>query len=164
MEAIERLIKAGVLSFNKTVSVLHKAEKKETQKKKLSQQQIEQIKRYLALAERKQKMTHLLIEGDLLEEATAPLRESVEMSLRAFSYFTEVHGEHDEEKQINFSASQKELLLQKIMANQPELPHETNLLFSQLFENSIQQTDLPSLHAMHQKIIKNITRCFTALI
>ena len=85
-EAIQRLCKAGVLSFNqeKARSLYHSPKPNpshgaEQQKRlKLAQQYQESI-------DRKERMASLLIEGEFYEEALAPLQEVFELSLKAFA-------------------------------------------------------------------------------
>jgi hypothetical protein len=88
-EAIKRLCKAGILSFNqeKAKSLYHPhkptlSHDEEQQKRlKLAQQYQEPI-------ERKERMASLLIEGEFYEEALAPLQEVFELSLKAFATLT----------------------------------------------------------------------------
>lgn len=88
-EAIKRLCKAGILSFNqeKAKSLYH------PHKPTLSHDEEQQKRLKLALQYRepigrKERMASLLIEGEFYEEALAPLQEIFELSLKAFATLT----------------------------------------------------------------------------
>lgn len=85
-EVIQRLCKAGILSFNHDQATIHHQSqmhilpKNDEEKKRLKAAQ-----KYKELLERKERMASLLIEGEFYEEALFPLREVFEMSLKSFA-------------------------------------------------------------------------------
>jgi hypothetical protein len=109
-ETIQRLCKAGVLSFNKekaqslyqsqVVAVSHYEEQKK---------HLERAQNYMNSAERKERMASLLIEGHFYEEALPSLIDILSLSIKSFAALTNHEGE--EKKEISIETLQNELVI-----------------------------------------------------
>lgn len=93
-ETIQRLCKAGVLSFNqaKTTSLYQVQEEeiftqkeKERQEREKKEKRLKSVQQYKEQATRKERMVTLLIEAGFYEEAWAPLGEGIEFLLKSFT-------------------------------------------------------------------------------
>ncbi len=88
-EAIQRLCKAGVLSFNQEkAKSLYQSQKTTVSQYEEQQKRLKMAQQYQESRARKERMTSLLIEGEFYEEALAPLQEVFELSLKAFATLT----------------------------------------------------------------------------
>lgn len=118
---IQRLAKSGILTINIPTEVLHTSPSFSTTKDEVKEKQVMQARKHLELAERKQRMAQLLADGDFYEETVAPLRESFELTLRAFAW---LHGREVEENTNNF--------IQETLVEQYGLPQSASQIFYQL--------------------------------
>lgn len=83
-DTIQRLIETGVLNTNRGQSkTLHRAPAMESPPDDGQAQRLTEAREQLAKGEHKQRMAQLLADGGFLLEALPPMREAVEISLRA---------------------------------------------------------------------------------
>ena len=88
-EAIQRLCKAGILSFNQEkAKSLYYPQKPTLSHYEEQQKHLKMAQHYQEPMGRKERMASLLIEGEFYEEALAPLQEVFELSLKAFAALT----------------------------------------------------------------------------
>lgn len=146
-ETIQRLVEAGILSFNKPSSVLHEAT--DESKRLIHKKQIETAKKYLSDAERKQKMAHLLINGGFSEESIDPLKEAIQLTLQAFLQLVN-DQEHQKLKTLSL-----QFVKDKLVENYG-MPDKIIPLFSQLNETSTELKNIPSLHDDYQEVVHHV--------
>ena len=84
-DAIQRLIKNGVLSLNPAATTLHQSSAIEKSQKKLHEVQLKKARQRLIQAERKHDMAQLLAKGGFIAEAIPPLKEAVETGLESIA-------------------------------------------------------------------------------
>lgn len=85
-EAIQRLCKVGVLSFNQDKETsLYQSQVTVASQHEEQQKHLREAQGYRAPMERKERMTSLLIEGGFYEEALSPLGEVFELALKSFA-------------------------------------------------------------------------------
>ncbi|OGV36119.1 MAG: hypothetical protein A3E88_07100 [Legionellales bacterium RIFCSPHIGHO2_12_FULL_35_11] len=149
-EAVQRLVDAGILSFNN-----HAIQAQQSQPKKIvyiDKKQLELAKHHLTQAERKQKMASVLIQGDFAEEAIAPLKQAVESSIHAFAYLKNLYFNQDPADLS--SPDIHNSFIQSILVEQHNMPDRIVSLFNQLQDSEDQNAQL--LHDDHQHIIHHI--------
>ena len=88
LAAIQRLAKAGILTLNTPVEVLHDQNSLSIKKKKC-QQQIDQAIHWLSKAERKQKMVKVLVDGGFIDESRPVLQEAFGYTVKSFSHLVD---------------------------------------------------------------------------
>lgn len=123
-EVIQRLCKAGILSFNQEHTKLLPTQTPVVNKHEEQQRRLKAAQKHREPMERKERMVALLIEGEFYEEALAPLKDAFELSLKSFAAF--VDQKSDENREITLGVIQKEFIAQK------GLPKEALELASQL--------------------------------
>jgi hypothetical protein len=85
-ETIQRLCKAGILSFNQDqAKMLYQSQVPDSTKNYEHKKRLQAAQKYRATIERKERMATLLIEGEFYEEALVPLREVFYSSLKALA-------------------------------------------------------------------------------
>jgi superfamily II DNA/RNA helicase len=122
-ETIQRLAQAGILTLNIPTEVLHTSSKFSEIKNAIKENQINKAKKHLELALRKQRMAQLLINEDFYEESFAPLREALELTIKAFAF---LNNENNTQEPIS-NTFIKEILVKKF-----GLPQIAETLFLQL--------------------------------
>ena len=158
-EIIQRLVDAKLLSFN-PLAICSQQSSASENVIKLDKKQIERAQNYLVQAERKQKVASLLIQGDLAEEAIAPLKQAVESSIHAFAALKNIYFEQEP---VDLSSPDiHKTFIYPILIEQHNMPESMASLFSQL-QNS-DDLDALSLHNDHQHIIKHIHEHFEKVV
>jgi ribosomal protein L19E len=123
-EAIQRLCKVGVLSFNQDKETsLYQSQVTVASQHEEQQKRLREAQSYRTSMERKERMTSLLIEGGFYEEAWLPLGEVFELSLKSFATLM---GQAIDENGIPLDVIQDDLVAKK------DLPHEAINLAAQL--------------------------------
>lgn len=128
-EVIQRLCKAGILSFNKDHTKLLSAQPPVAPKHEEQQRRLKAAQKYREPMERKERMASLLIEGEFYEEALAPLKEAFEFSLKSLSVLFGYAVEENDP--IPLEVIQSKLVAEK------RIPNEAVLLASQLRTENI---------------------------
>lgn len=127
-ETIQRLVKAGIISFNKPLETLyHSPEWSETRRQQ-QEKKINQAKEKLQQASRKQRMAQVLMESDFREESLAPLREALEATLHSFAFLISEQEENGKILSHEF--------IKNNLINNHGLPEKALTLFSELDKNS----------------------------
>jgi hypothetical protein len=153
-ETIQRLVDAGLLSFNPSATLSQQSAPENVIK--LDKKQIEQAQNYLTQAERKQKMASLLIQGDFAEEAITPLKQAVESSIHAFASLKNIYC--DQEPMDLSTSNVHETFIQPVLVEQHNMPERVTTLFSQLYVAD--DIDVQVLYDDHQHIINHIRTHF----
>ncbi|MBX9622034.1 MAG: DEAD/DEAH box helicase [Alphaproteobacteria bacterium] len=111
-ETIERLCKAGILSFNQDqAKSLYQSDSFIPHKDKEKKKRLKAAQNYREPIARKERMASLLVEGEFYEEAFVPLKDAFDLSLKAFA---ELMGHKvDEKANISFEAIQNDFILKK---------------------------------------------------
>ncbi len=104
-ETIQRLCKAGILSFNQSKASLYRSQPKIASEQELRRQRAKQAQKILSKTERKQRMATLLIDGEFYQEAYTPLKEVFELTIKSFATLSGVTG-----KDISVTTIEQELV------------------------------------------------------
>lgn len=150
-DIIQRLAQAGILTINDQVKTLYTSQTFIESKKQFFDKQIVKAKNHLIQAERKHRMANILINGEFTEEAVAPLREAVTLTLHSF---TLLHGtENVSQKKMITKEFVKERLIE-----QHGLPEKTLSLIHSLHDDSdpIHHTQIPILLSDSQEIFQHV--------
>ena len=128
-ETIQRLARSGVLTLNVPTEILHSAPAFSAAKKELQEKRINQAKKSLEQAERKQRMAQVLSDGGFYEEAFVPLRESLGLVVQAFAW---LNGKAEDHSASKIQENLLNNFVQEILIAQYGFPQNAGVLFSQL--------------------------------
>ncbi|MEN8237378.1 MAG: DEAD/DEAH box helicase [Pseudomonadota bacterium] len=115
-ETIQRLCKAGILSFNQDHASLYQSKTKVASRQEERQKRAHLSQKYLTQTERKQRMAALLIDGEFYDEALAPLRDVFDLVVKAFA--TLVECKFDNKKTVPLELVEQELVAKAGLAKQ----------------------------------------------
>ncbi|EKD72758.1 MAG: hypothetical protein ACD_45C00592G0001, partial [uncultured bacterium] len=121
-ETIQRLVAAGILTLNDPTKILHSSPLFAESEKKLQEKQIQEAKKHLDHASRKQRMAQVLVASDFHEEAVSPLREALESTIHSFAWL--MGKAKSKTKEI-----MSHHFIQEKLINQHGLPDNTASLF-----------------------------------
>lgn len=132
-DAIQRLVKAGILSFTGQATSLHQAHVTHDSRREEQRKRAQQARGHMDHAWRKQRMAELLNGGGFAEEARAPLTDAFETALRAFTVFAGHTTETD--TPISIALIEREL-------TQAGLPENTATLAARMREGTTDVQDI----------------------
>ena len=102
-ETIERLRKAGILSFHpEKATSLYRSSVMPTNEHEEQKRKLEKALSYMAPIERKQRMVTLLIEDDFYEEAMAPLVDILSLAVKSFAVLTDYTINEEKELSVEY--------------------------------------------------------------
>ena len=111
-ETIERLCKAGILSFHpEKATSLYRSSVTPTNEQEEQKRKLEKALSYRVLIERKQRMASLLIEDDFYEETIPPLADILSLAVKSFAVLTDYAI--NEEKELSIEDLQNDLVMKK---------------------------------------------------
>jgi superfamily II DNA/RNA helicase len=147
-ELLQRLAQAGVLTLNPFLKILPASQAMAESMKQIQERQIESANQSLTFALRKQRMALILMEQEFLEEMIAPLHESLESALVAFSFLIS-------EESVSTKTKINEHYIKQTLIAQHGLPQKTCVLWAKLKgnENSFLNSDIQNLYVDNQFII-----------
>lgn len=158
-ETIQRLAAAGILTLNFPTKILHSSPLFAESQKKMQEKQIQQAKKHLDHASRKQRMAQVLVASDFHEEAISPLREALKSTIHSFAWLM---GKAESEA--------KELMshhfIQEKLINQHGLPDNTVSLFAELHHetDSPNHSRVKNLVSDHQAIFQHVDNKLNAML
>ncbi len=147
-DIIQRLVQTGILTINQHAKTLHASQTFYESKNRLLEKQIIKARKHLTEAVRKHRMADILINGEFTEEAVAPLREAMMLTLHSFALLNST--EMVSEKEIISHEFVKEQLIE-----QYGLPKKTLSLLHSL-RNAADHTQIPILFADSQEIFQHV--------
>lgn len=150
-ETIQRLAEAGILTLNCPTKILHSSPLFAETQKKTQEKQIQEAKKYLDHASRKQRMAQVLIASNFHEEAVSPLREALESTIRSFTWLI---GKAESESQEIMSHH----FIKEKLINQYGFPDNAVSLFAELHheKNSMHYSRIKNLVSDHQTIFHHV--------
>ncbi|CAN5244383.1 hypothetical protein BH10PSE19_BH10PSE19_09810 [soil metagenome] len=158
-ETIKRLVAAGILTLNYPTEILHASSLFAESQKKVQEKQIQQAKKHLDQASRKQRMAKILVESDFHEEAVSPLREALESTIYSFAWLI---GKAESERNEIMSRH----FIQEKLINQHGLPDNTVSLFAELYHEAdlVHHSRIKKLVSDHQAIFDHVDKKLNSLL
>lgn len=146
-ETIQRLAKAGIISFNNPTEMLYTSPQFSESRMQLHEKKLNQARKKLEQAARKQRMAQVLIESDFHEEAIQPLREALESTIHSFSCLMR--------ESENAAHDISHHFIKNTLIDQHGLPQKTVELFTQLTDK-VQHDKIKNLFTDHQDIFQHV--------
>lgn len=153
---LQRLAKAGIITFNKPDEILHASPAMGDSQKQIAEKHRLEAQRLLQLAAHKQRLASVLINSEFYAEVAAPLLIAMQHLVHAFAYLTN-HGE--ELPEVILSAR----FIAAVLVAEHQLPKKSLLLWTRLNEKPVDLSaeDAIALLADSQELFKFVETSVT---
>lgn len=158
-EIIQRLAEAGILTLNCPTKILHSSPLFAESQKKMQEKQIQEAKKHLDHASRKQRMAQVLIASHFHEEAVSPLREALESTIHSFAWLI---GKAESKLQEIMSHH----FIQEKLINQHGFPNNAVSLFAELHHETkpVHYSRIKNLASDHQTIFNHVDEKLNSML